>query len=89
MKAEPTLFSVAEDLTREITGLASIDEWLEARGIDPLEMGGFIDVFGGGDGKCGLFVQIGYELATRKILGGPPPFDVPPIPPDEPEGMGV
>jgi hypothetical protein len=64
----PTLFSVAEELTNEVTSLGAIDEWLEARGIDPLEMRAFIDVLGGGDGRVGFYVQIGYELAVRKFV---------------------
>lgn len=63
---DATLFAVAEELTGEVTSLEAIDEWLKARGIDPLEMNAFIAVLGAGDGKFGFYVQVGFELAVRK-----------------------
>lgn len=64
---EATLSAVSRDMTKEVAeGVHRIDEWLEARGIDPDEMRAFIDVMGKGDGAVGMCVQIGFELVARK-----------------------
>lgn len=69
--ADPTLLSVAEELAGEVNSLSSIDEWLEARGIDPLEMRAFLAHFDPA-GSGGFFVQVGYELCARKHGDLPP-----------------
>jgi hypothetical protein len=71
---DSTLLAVADELADELNngGLPAIDEWLEARGIDPIEMHAFIGRWAGGRGAAGFYVQVGYELAARKYAADRP-----------------
>jgi len=66
------ILEVANRVTAQTAaGIHTIDEWLEARGLDPEEMRDFMARFGG-DGQIGLSFQIGFEVAAEKFAGSRP-----------------